>query len=203
MRAKVSAVDFSREEGFWSRGITWVAGVDEVGRGPLAGPVLAAAVVLPPGVALPGLDDSKRLTARARAELDRMIRAAAWGLGIGAASAGEIDRWNIHRASLEAMRRALADLPRPPGAVLVDALTIPHLPWSQEGIVHGDRLSSSIAAASVVAKVARDRLMERYATLFPGYGFERHRGYGTAAHLAALAALGPCPLHRRSFLHLG
>ena len=176
------------------------AGVDEVGRGCLAGPVCAAAVILPPDFALPGLTDSKKLSPRRREAMDAVIRSRALAFGIGAATPEEIDRLNILNATFLAMERAIVVLPYPPEQLLIDgnrfrsSLGIPF-----DTIVKGDARVASIAAASILAKVYRDRLMAELAESFPGYGWERNAGYGTAEHLAAIAALGLTPLHRRSF----
>jgi len=186
------------ERGFWGRGLS-VAGVDEAGRGPLAGPVVAAAVVLPPEVAVEGARDSKRMTAAAREEVFARILATARGVGLGAASVREIDRLNILRATTLAMRRALARLPEPPGAVVVDGLPVRELGWEHEAVVDGDALIHSVACASIVAKVIRDRLMRRLASRYPAFGWETNMGYGTLPHRAALAAAGPTPHHRLSF----
>jgi len=185
-------------------GFRRVAGVDEVGVGPLAGPVVAAAVVLPPPdrldlERLAGLDDSKRLSREARERLAAAIHVEAEAIGIGCVEPEEIDRLNIHRAALEAMRRAVAALPGPPDHLLVDARRIPGVDCPQMGIVGGDAREAPIAAASIVAKVHRDALMCRIDARFPGYGFARHMGYGTPEHVQALRALGACPVHRRSF----
>ncbi len=178
-----------------------VAGVDEVGVGPLAGPVVAAAVVLPERVTLRGLDDSKRIRPALRERLAGEIRAGAVGVGIGEVGVEEIDRQGIYRAALEAMRRAVADLERfvTVDHLLVDARRVPGVSAPQTAIVRGDQKDASIAAASIVAKVHRDALMMRLAERQPAYGFERHMGYGTEAHLAALERFGPCAAHRRSF----
>ncbi len=176
-----------------------VAGVDEVGMGPLAGPVVAAAVVLPDRVDLPGLDDSKRLAPPVRERLARAIREQAVALWLATVSPAEIDRRNIYRAGLEAMRRAVEGLGRTPDHVLVDGREVPRLAVPQTRIVGGDRSDGSIAAASIVAKVHRDALMVRLERRYPGYGFARHKGYATREHLEALLRLGPCPAHRRSF----
>lgn len=179
-----------------------VAGVDEAGRGPLAGPVVAAAVCFP-GLALPPavrslIDDSKKLTpARRDAAFVAILEAGT--VGTGAASVAEIDRLNILRATMLAMQRAVAALAVPPAAVLVDGNRAPDLPCPARPVVGGDRRSLSIAAASIVAKVTRDRIMARLAAEHPGYGWERNAGYGVAAHRAALAALGPTLHHRRTF----
>ncbi len=190
---------FAHRRELFAQGVRWVAGIDEVGVGPLAGPVVAAAVILPPDVRLPGLDDSKKLTARVRESLDAAIREQAQAVGIGAADVHEIDRINILQATLLAMRRAVAALACRPDHLLVDARTIPGVTMAQTAIPRGDSRDGSIAAASVVAKVYRDALMRRYAIDHPGYGFDRHMGYGTADHLRALRRLGPSPIHRSSF----
>ena len=180
-------------------GAIHVAGVDEVGMGPLAGPVVAAAVILPEVVDLPGLGDSKQLTPRARERLAAAIHAQALAVAVGEVSAGELDRWNVYRAGLEAMRRAVVSLETPPQHLLVDARIVPGVDCPQTPLVKGDARDGSIAAASIVAKVHRDALMRRLDDEHPGYGFARHMGYGTPEHLAALRRLGPCPEHRRSF----
>jgi ribonuclease HII len=181
------------------RGFSRVAGVDEAGRGSLAGPVVAAAVILPPGCVLPGLDDSKRLDAEARARLDRQIRARAVALGVGVVEARQIDADDILRASLEAMRRAVVGLAPAPDVLLVDAVRVPGVSLPQLPVVHGDALSFSIAAASIVAKVHRDGLLEALGRLHPAYGFEQHKGYGTPEHWEALRRCGPCPEHRLTY----
>jgi ribonuclease HII len=176
-----------------------VAGVDEVGRGALCGPVVAAAVVLGEGFPLEGLDDSKRLTARQREALDIRIRERARGFAIGLADPAEIDRVNILRATLLAMQRAVLALPEKPDLLLVDALRVPGLDVEQLPIVKGDALSVSIAAASIVAKVSRDALMRTLDREHPGYYLARNMGYGSEEHRVALRRLGPSPIHRRSF----
>ncbi len=186
------------ERGFWGRGLL-VAGVDEAGRGPLAGPVVAAAVILSPDVPVNGARDSKRLSAGAREELFGRILGAARGVGVGAASVREIDRLNILRATTLAMRRALGRLPEVPGHVVVDGLPVRNLGWEHEAVVDGDALVHSIACASIVAKVVRDRLMSRLAGRYPGYGWETNMGYGTLRHRAALQSLGATPHHRTTF----
>lgn len=194
----------ARERALWAAGARHVAGVDEVGRGPLAGPVVAAAVILPVMRARKtrvwtGIRDSKDMTAAEREAAAVVIRkhAAAWG--IGAASVREIDRVNILRASVRAMRRALTRLSVLPERVLVDGNPVPDLGCEHEAIVGGDHLCLSIAAASVLAKVTRDRLMLALARRYPRFAWETNKGYATAAHLAALDAAGPTPHHRRSF----
>lgn len=176
-----------------------IAGVDEVGRGALCGPVVAAAVVLGEGFDCDGVDDSKRLTARQRERLAGRIREQARGWALGVASADEIDRVNILRATFLAMRRALQALPLRPDLVLVDALQIPELAIEQRAIVKGDAQSVSIAAASIVAKVARDALMAELDGSHPGYDLARNMGYACPQHREALRRLGPSPIHRRSF----
>jgi ribonuclease HII len=180
-------------------GAALVAGVDEVGMGPLAGPVVAAAVVLSDDTLLPGLDDSKRVPRRRREELARELRARALAIGIGVVEPEEIDRINIYHAGLEAMRRAVAALPLVPDHLLVDARRVPGIATPQTPLVHGDAIDGSIAAASIVAKVHRDDLMRQFDAHHTGYGFSSHMGYATAAHLDALRQLGPSPIHRRSF----
>jgi ribonuclease HII len=199
--AEASRVDalFARRRALLARGMRLVAGVDEVGMGPLAGPVVAAAVVLPETIDLPGLNDSKRLARKARERLATAIREQSIAVGIGAVDPGEIDRMNIFRAGLEAMRRAAAALGVRPDHVMVDARTIPNLGIAQTALIGGDALDGSIAAASIVAKVHRDALMRGMEERHPGYGFDRHMGYGTALHLERLRRLGPSPIHRRSF----
>ncbi len=181
------------------RGFSRIAGVDEVGCGCLAGPVMAAAVVLDPARHSPALSDSKQVGPAERDDLAATImrRAAAWALGV--AEAGEIDRINIRQASLAAMRRAVLSLDPLPDLVLVDAFRIPDLWIAQCGVVHGDARCAAIAAASIVAKVSRDRQMLELHRLDPRYGFDRHKGYATADHLAAVARFGYSPVHRRSF----
>ena len=181
------------------RGHARIAGLDEVGMGPLAGPVVAAAVVLPLGLSMLGLDDSKKLRPEQRESLEREIRGVALGVALGVVEAEEIDQVNIYRAGHLAMRRALAGLSTPPDAVVVDGRRVPDLPCHQVAVVGGDARVASIAAASVVAKVHRDALMRELDRAHPGYGFARHMGYSTAEHFAALKKLGPSPIHRRSF----
>ena len=195
------------EQEAWSAGARRVAGVDEAGRGPLAGPVVAAAVLFEREYleaeaqrALAGLDDSKKLPAARREFFHDLLSACPRAcIGVGSASVAEIDELNILRATHLAMARALAQLAPPPDLALVDGLPVKGLPVPHRAIVGGDAASLSIAAASIIAKVTRDRLMVALAAEFPAYGFERHKGYGTPAHLAALRRHGPCPAHRRSF----
>lgn len=176
-----------------------VAGVDEAGRGPLAGPVVAAAVILDDAQPIDGVADSKALSAARRERLYDAIRARALCVGVGMASVEEIDRLNILQATLTAMQRAVAALRLRPSLVLVDGNRLPVLPVRAEAVVRGDATVDAIAAASIVAKVTRDRLMDEAHAAYPTYGFDRHRGYGTAQHLAAIRQYGPTPWHRRSF----
>ncbi len=191
----------------WERGCCRVAGVDEAGRGPLAGPVVAAAVVFPPdllrreaGLSLAGLTDSKLLTPANRYRFFSLLNALPGiDIGIGQAPVAEIDHHNILRATHMAMRRAVEALVTVPDHLLVDGLPVPGLPVSATAVVKGDRKSLSIAAASVIAKVTRDRLLEALDAAYPDYGFARHKGYGTALHMQRLLEFGPCPQHRMSF----
>ena len=176
-----------------------ITGVDEAGRGPLAGPVVAAAVVLDPARPIPGLGDSKALSPKRRTALAAQIRRFAW-VGVGIAEPEEIDRINILQASLTAMRRAVMALPGRPAKILIDGNHVPQgLPSPAEAIIGGDASHTSIGAASIIAKTVRDDLMLLAALRFPGYGFEAHKGYPSAAHRAALIELGPCPIHRFSY----
>jgi ribonuclease HII len=193
---------FKFEIGLLRDGVWPVAGVDEVGRGPMAGPVAAAAVILDPKRLPRGIDDSKALTAKAREAVFDRIMESAFAVGVAYVSAAEIDATDIRKASLAAMSRAVKALSSPPAHVLVDGRDLPELPCSALAIVKGDAASLSIAAASIVAKVTRDRLMRHVATHYPGYGFEDNVGYFTKQHRAALALLGPTPFHRMSFAPL-
>jgi ribonuclease HII len=182
-----------------ARGARQVAGVDEAGRGPLAGPVVAAAVILPAGFSHPEIRDSKRLTAAQRERLVPVITGGAVAWAVAESPEAEIDSVNILQATLRAMERALAALAVAPDYLLVDGPTLPQMIVPGEAVVRGDRRVGCIAAASILAKVHRDRLMRGHHERWPVYGFDRHKGYGTAAHLRALAAHGPCPIHRRTF----
>ncbi len=198
MAAPAVPPDFSQEIALGAESTT-ICGVDEAGRGPLAGPVVACAVVLDRAAPPAGLADSKRLSPARRAALAETIRASA-AVGVGVATVAEIDALNILHAAELAMRRAVEALARPPGAALIDGNRVPPgLPCPARALVGGDARSLSVAAASIVAKVTRDALMDRLAETHPGYGWETNRGYGTRAHLAALARLGVTPAHRRSF----
>jgi ribonuclease HII len=184
----------------WNQGIRHIAGVDEAGMAPLAGPVVAAAVILPQHYKLPGLDDSKKIPdERRREELAQKIKRDAVCWSVGRAEVAEIDSLNIYQSGLMAMRRAVEGLTVRPEFALVDARTIPHCLCPQKGIVHGDALSLSIAAASIIAKTTRDAHMIEQDRIYAGYGFAAHKGYPTPGHLRALKALGPLPIHRKSF----
>jgi len=188
------------ERELWKQGIEIVAGVDEAGRGPLAGPVVAAAVVLPRDCSIPRLNDSKKLTPERREELFESIHQEAVAVGVGSATHETIDEVNILRATMGAMADAVRELGVEPGHVLIDGgHEVPDAAWPQTTVHQGDQRSAPIAAASIVAKVTRDRLMVEMDSVYPGYGFARHKGYGTEDHIAALTRLGPCPIHRMSF----
>lgn len=203
--------DLSLERTFWQEGRARVAGVDEVGRGSLFGPVVAAAVILPAFVRelpddpsgwpdwLRKINDSKRLTPLARRKLARTLMAEAESVGLGQAAADEIDRINIHRASLEAMKRAVGALSVRPDALLLDGFALKDVDYPLRSVPGGDLASLSIASASIIAKVFRDEIVMSLDSLFQGYGLAQHKGYGTPEHYRALARLGPTPLHRRSF----
>ena len=188
------------EESLYSDGLNVICGVDEAGRGPLAGPVCAAAVILPHGLEIPGLTDSKKLSDKKRRELVPIIQQEAVSYGIGLASREEIDEINILQATFLAMERALAALSVRPGLALIDGNREKDFGLPVKTVVKGDSLSMNIAAASVLAKVTRDDLMLEMAKVYPQYGFEIHKGYGTRAHYDALRAYGPCPIHRTTFL---
>lgn len=180
-------------------GYTLVAGVDEAGRGPLAGPVVASAVILPENAELPGVTDSKKMTERSRDRAFDLVRKTALGFSIGVVSAARIDEINILQASLEAMSRAIKTLDLKPDMVLVDGIHAVPLPIPQKCLKKGDQISRTVSAASVLAKVYRDRIMMSLDILYPCYGFARHKGYGTRQHLEALKNHGPCPIHRMTF----
>lgn len=188
------------EHSYFDRGVQVICGVDEAGRGPLAGPVCAAAVILPPDAQIPGLNDSKKLTDKKRRELFPMIKETAIAYGIGLASHEEIDRINILQATFLAMERAIAGLSVKPEMALIDGNREKDFGIPVKTVVHGDSLSASIAAASILAKVTRDDLMLELAKKYPRYGFEIHKGYGTKAHYEALRTYGPCEIHRMTFL---
>ena len=181
------------------RGFKSIAGVDEAGRGPLAGPVVAAAVILPGGITIPGVKDSKKMTEKARKSVFSVIDKTAVAIGIGVVSHNIIDRSNILIASLEAMRLAVLSLDPVPEFILVDGIHKIPVNIPQDSIIKGDQLCHSISAASIVAKVYRDRIMCSYGAMFPEYGFIQNKGYGTSQHLKALRQYGPCPIHRSTF----
>lgn len=189
------------ERSLWERGFARVAGVDEAGVGPLAGPVVAAAVIFPAGEGVRGVDDSKRLEPQEREELAERVRESALAWALGCVDPEEVDRVNIYQATLEAMRRALRGLPASasPDYVLLDGRADPGLTMPHEVVIGGDASCHAIAAASILAKTARDAMMNDYDAQFPGYGFASHKGYATAAHRDAIRTLGPCAIHRRSF----
>ncbi len=187
------------DESVRSEGFKVIAGVDEAGRGPLAGPVVAAAVVLPRDAKIDRVRDSKKVPEVERESLFRLIVLNALSVGIGSVEAGDIDKTDILRATRKAMRDAVAGLDRQPDVVLIDGISVPGILTPQVPVIKGDAKSLSIAAASIVAKVVRDRIMRRYHRLYPEYGFDRHKGYATREHLNSLRRLGPCPVHRKSF----
>jgi len=188
-----------RERELWDEGLSFVAGVDEAGIGPLAGPVVAAAVVFPAGVGLEGVDDSKKLSPARRLALAEAIKDAALSFRVAVVGPAEIDRLNVYQAGLLAMRRAVEGLAPPPQHLLVDGRRIPGLRQPQECWIKGDSRCHSIAAASILAKTERDAMMVEFDARYPGYGFAAHKGYATRSHRDALRRLGPSPIHRRSF----
>mgnify|MGYP000872625996 CR=1 FL=1 len=197
-RGRVLAL-YEYERMAWRRGHDMVAGVDEAGRGPLAGPVSVAAVILPHDLYLPKLNDSKKLSAKVREELFEEIQSKAISIASVLVDAKTIDRINIYQATINGMYEAIFSLAQEPQEVLIDAMRLEKLPMRSQSIIKGDAKSASIAAASIVAKVTRDRLMDEYDKIYPVYGFAKHKGYGTAEHIAALKKYGPCPIHRVSF----
>ncbi len=188
------------EEVLWQNGYQRIAGIDEAGRGPLAGPVVAAAVVFAPGVTVPGVRDSKQLTEKQRETLFEDIVQSCLAYGIGVVEPADIDRLNIRQATFLAMRKALGAMKITPDYLLVDGEELPNSLYPQEAIVGGDDKSFTIAAASILAKVTRDRMMKMYHEQFPQYHFDRHKGYGTQLHREMILRYGPSPIHRRSFL---
>ena len=197
-------VSLSFEKDLTDLGFRHIAGVDEAGRGPLAGPVVAAAVIFPAGTFLPEVDDSKRLSAEKREVLYQKIIKGALAFGVGEVDVEAIDRVNIGQASLQAMRKAVEALSVTPDLLLIDGnIPIPGMTIKQLTVIGGDAQSFSIASASILAKVTRDRIMEAYEVLYPGYGFSQNKGYGTRSHREALKRLGPCEIHRRSFSLFG
>jgi len=198
---KISLFEFDKV--FYDKGLQFVSGIDEAGRGPLAGPVVAAAVILPKDIFIDGVNDSKKLTEKKRSVLFEEIKQKAFSYGIGIVDSKIIDEINILQATFLAMRKALEQLSVKPNLVLVDGNhTIPNLQNKQQAIVSGDAKSACIACASILAKVTRDNMMLEYAKQYPQYNFEKHKGYGTKAHLEAISKYGPCPIHRMSFAPL-
>ncbi|MBQ1609579.1 MAG: ribonuclease HII [Elusimicrobia bacterium] len=198
---KISLFEFDKD--FYNKGLQFVSGVDEAGRGPLAGPVVAAAVILPKDIFIDGVNDSKKLTEKKRKVLFEEIKQKAFSYGIGIVDAKTIDEINILQATFLAMRKALEQLSVKPELVLIDGNhTIPNLQNKQQAIVSGDAKSACIACASILAKVTRDSIMLEYAKQYPQYNFEKHKGYGTKAHLEAIQKYGPCPIHRMTFAPL-
>ena len=187
------------EQNCWKNGYQRVAGLDEAGRGPLAGPVVAATFVITPEFNNPNVNDSKQLTPLQRERLYKLLTSGEWDYGVGIVGPDEIDRINIYQASRVAMLKALQAIPTPPDYLLVDALVIPGTEIEQKAVIHGDARSISIAAASIIAKYTRDQIMIDYEQKYPGYGFAKHKGYPTREHYEALKKLGPAPIHRKSF----
>jgi len=194
-----AGLDFSVEQSYWARGLKLIAGVDEAGRGPLAGPVVAAAVIFKPDAWIAGVDDSKKLSPSRREELFELITGSVLTAGVGIVSHTEIDRINVLQAAMLAMTEAVSRLTPAPDHILVDGPTYARSGVPFTAVVGGDATCFSIAAASIIAKVIRDRIMVGYDRCYPGYGFARHKGYGTPEHLAAIRTLGPCGIHRQSF----
>lgn len=201
LKAEMARIDALKEYERKYESEGYVCGIDEVGRGPLAGPVVACACILPKDCNILYINDSKKLSKKKREELYDIIMKEAVAVGIGYNSPERIDEINILQATFEAMREAISKLSVTPDILLNDAVTIPGVDLKQVPIIKGDAKSISIGAASIVAKVTRDRLMEDYDKLFPEYGFASNMGYGTAVHIKALKEIGPCPIHRRSFIH--
>ena len=198
---KISLFEFDKD--FYNKGLSFVSGVDEAGRGPLAGPVVAAAVILPKDIFIDGVNDSKKLTEKKRNILFEEIKQKAFSYGIGIVDAKTIDEINILQATFLAMRKALEQLSVKPDLILVDGNhIIPNLQNKQQAIVSGDAKSACIACASILAKVTRDNMMYEYAKQYPQYNFQKHKGYGTKAHLDAIQKHGPCPIHRMTFAPL-
>jgi ribonuclease HII len=189
----------SYEKVYFEQGLNLVAGVDEAGRGPLAGPVVIAAVILPQTSRISGINDSKKLSAKQREDLYTIIRSEALAVNYEVINPDVIDRINIYQAALSGMYQALAGLNPKPQAALIDAMPLNNLTIPYQSLIHGDQLSASIAAASIIAKVERDRIMDELDKHFPKYGFSHHKGYATPEHLAAIERYGPCAIHRRSF----
>lgn len=195
-----SLPDLSFEQDAYRQGFTRIAGIDEAGRGCLAGPVVAAAVIFHAGYLIKGVNDSKKLSPAGRERFYEIIKENALGIGVGVVDNKEIDKINIYNATIRAMKMAVEDLALHPDYLLIDAVPVKDLPIAQLPIIKGDTLSFTIASASIVAKVTRDRLMAGYHTSFPDYNFSAHKGYGTKEHIERLRQVGPCAIHRSSFL---
>jgi ribonuclease HII len=195
----IGRITWDVEKNLWDRGYRYLAGIDEAGRGALAGPVVAAVIVLPPYVEIPRVDDSKRLRRTVRELLYAQIQSLAMSIGVGIVAAETIDQVNIRQATLKAMMAALQDAAQDVEYLLIDGHDTVPLPLSQRAIARGDQTVGSIAGASIIAKVTRDRLMDTMEQQYPGYGFAQHKGYGTVAHLQAIRQYGPCVIHRRTF----
>jgi ribonuclease HII len=192
---------FSFDANYYDKGFRVFAGVDEAGRGPWAGPVVAAAVIFPPHISIPGINDSKKLSAKQREEFFYKIHETALAIGVGIVGHTEIDSSNILKATFKAMEEAILSLQIKPELVLIDgSLKVPAIKIEQESIIAGDQKSAAIAASSIIAKVTRDRLMVEFSQKYPQYGFENHKGYGSKEHQTALLNFGPCEIHRKSFL---
>jgi ribonuclease HII len=190
---------YAYDDSFRNETVRTIAGVDEVGRGPIAGPLVAAAAVLPPGLKIDGVRDSKKIPEKERKRLFYEILCTAPDIGVGIAGVDEIERYNVLGATRLAMQAAVSDLAERPDMLLIDAVKLPSVGIEQVSVIKGDTLSASVAAASIVAKVVRDSIMIHYHGIYPEYGFDRHKGYGTSFHLEAIGFNGPCPLHRKGF----
>ena len=199
MKSQIDSNLYKFEEELYDEGYTNICGVDEAGRGPLAGPVVVAACILPPFLRIPGINDSKKLSEKKRDELYKIIVKEAIAYKVVFISVDEIDELNIYNATKKGMLEAIEGLKVPADYVLIDAMPLGELTQSNKSIIHGDALSASIAAASILAKVSRDQYMKKMDIKYPNYGFARHKGYGTKAHLEALDKYGPCPIHRKTY----
>ena len=199
MKSQIDSNLYKYEEELYDAGYSNICGVDEAGRGPLAGPVVVAACILPPFLRIPGINDSKKLSEKKRDELYKIIVKEAIAYKVVFIGVEDIDELNIYNATKKGMLEAIEGLKVEPDYVLIDAMPLGELKQSNKSIIHGDALSASIAAASILAKVSRDQYMKKMDIKYPNYGFSRHKGYGTKAHLEALDKYGPCPIHRKSY----
>lgn len=199
MKNQIKKNLYQYEEALEDRGLKYVAGVDEVGRGPLAGPVVVAAVILPMGLRIKGINDSKKLSEKKREELYKVIMKEALAVGVSFIYEDTVDKINIYEATKQGMLESINNLSIKPEHVLIDAMPLNELKIEHTSIIHGDALSASIGAASIIAKVTRDHYMEKMDHKYPNYGFKKHKGYCTKEHLEALEKYGPCPIHRKSF----